>query len=47
MEDWDYENEILEIGWSMAYTINETIPQFSESGFILLKNSNGILHRIN
>ena len=45
-EDWDFENEIMKNRWVMAYTINVTKPDFSESGSILFHNYDGILERI-
>lgn len=46
-EDWIYERRIINDGWAMAYTVNVTKPDFSESGSIKLYNFQGILERIN
>lgn len=46
-EDWDFENEILEDGWVIVRSENETIPEYSESGSIRVQSLNGSLIRIN
>lgn len=46
-EDWIYERRIINDGWAMAYTVNVTKPDYSESGSIKLYNFQGILERIN
>lgn len=46
-EDWIYERGIINDGWAMAYTVNVTKPDYSESGSIKLYNFQGILERIN
>lgn len=45
-EDWIYERGIINDGWAMAYTVNVTKPDYSESGSIKLYNFQGILERI-
>lgn len=45
-EDWIYERGIINDGWAMAYTVNVTKPDYSESGSIKLYNFQGILGRI-
>lgn len=46
-EDWDYENSIMDDNWVMSHSINISIPAYTESGSIKIKNNNGILQRIN
>lgn len=46
-EDWDYENSIMDDNWVMSHSINISIPKYTESGSIKIKNNNGILQRIN
>ena len=46
IEDWDYENALIADNRSMAYKINITKPDYSESGSIVLDNNRGILQRI-
>lgn len=46
-EDWGFENEIIENGWVMVRSENETIPDCSESGSIKVENINGSLIRVN
>lgn len=46
-EDWEFENEIMENGWVMVRSENETIPDYSESGSIKVENINGSLIRTN
>lgn len=46
-EDWKYEQSLVDNGWAMAYTVNVTKPEYSESGSILLLNQSGLLQRIN
>lgn len=45
-EDWDYENMRLNEGWPMCYSINKTIPDFTESGTIKVEHDKGSLMRI-
>lgn len=48
--DWEYERNLIEDPtnqWPMAFCINKTIPEFTESGSIKVKNNTGILERIN
>ena len=45
-EDWGYENMRLDENWPMSYSINLTIPDFSESGTILVENYKGVLMRL-
>lgn len=47
IEDWKYERSLVDNGWAMAYTINVTKPEYSESGSIRLFNQSGLLQRIN
>lgn len=47
-DDWDYEREIIN-NWYirvMSHSINVTVPEYTESGSILIVNINGILKRI-
>lgn len=46
IEGWDYENALIADNRSMAYTINITKPDYSESGSIVLENHRGFLRRI-
>ena len=46
IEDWSWENSLIEVNRSIAYTINTTIPEYSESDSIVLDNNRGILQRI-
>lgn len=46
-EDWDYEDSIMDDNWVMSHSINISIPAYTESGSIKVKNNNGILQRIN
>ena len=46
IEDWDYENALIADNRSMAYTINITKPDYSESGSLVLENHRGFLRRI-
>lgn len=45
-EDWIYERRIINDGRAMAYTINVTKPDYSESGSIQLAYFSGLLMRI-
>ncbi len=45
-EDWQYENQNLNKGWLLVHSINKTIPEYSESGSIIVINLNGSLLRI-
>ena len=46
-EDWIFENDIMENGWTMVKSENKTFPDFSEMGSIKVHNINGSLIRIN
>ncbi len=46
IEDWEYETFMIDQGGTMAYTINVSKPDYSESGSIVLENHRGILRRI-
>lgn len=45
-EDWNYEREIMMDNWVMSHSINLTIPEWSESGSIKVKEHGGILTRV-
>lgn len=45
-EDWDYENSNIDNGWLLVRSENITKPEWSESGSIIIKESNGALTRI-
>ena len=45
-EDWPIERDRLEQGWPLVYSVNLTIPDYSETGGVALINSNGSLIRI-
>ena len=45
-EDWEWENANIDSGYLLVYAENLTIPSFSESGSIIVKNINGSLLRI-
>lgn len=47
--DWDYERDMMEDRgdtWAMAYSINLTRPEFTESGSIKIENHSGVLKRV-
>lgn len=44
-EDWDYERPDKD-GWTMSHSINVTVPEYTKSGSIQIKNIDG-LRRIN
>ncbi len=45
MEDWEYDNENLLEGYTIAHVINKSMPDCSESGTIGVKNFAGGLIR--
>ena len=45
-EDWEVERARLNAGWPLVYSVNITIPDYSETGGIATINSNGALIRI-
>lgn len=48
--DWDYERGMMEDRgdtWAMAFCINKTKPQYTESGSIKIENHSGVLKRVN
>ena len=46
LEDWIFERRLIDNACSMAYTINITKPDYSESGSIQLAKFMGLLMRI-
>lgn len=47
--DWDYERDLMEDRgdmWSMSYSINVTVPDWSESGSIKIENHSGVFKRV-
>ena len=47
--DWDYERDLMEDRgdmWSMSYSINVTVPDWSESGSIKIENHSGVIRRV-
>lgn len=47
--DWDYERDLMEDRgdmWAMSYSINVTVPDWSESGSIKIENHSGVLKRV-
>lgn len=47
--DWDYERDLMEDRgdtWAMAFSINLTKPEFTESGTIKIENHSGVLKRV-
>lgn len=47
--DWDYERDLMEDRgdtWVMAFSINLTKPEFTESGTIKIENHSGVLKRV-
>lgn len=45
-DDWLYENKSLLDGWPMSHSFNLSIPDFTESGTIFVKEYNGTLMRM-
>lgn len=45
-DDWSYENKRLLDGWPMSHSFNLSIPDFTESGTIFIKEYNGTLMRM-
>ena len=45
-EDWLYEYKRLLDGWPMSHSFNLSIPDFTESGTIFVKEYNGTLMRM-
>lgn len=48
-DDWNYERNTVEANrgtWIMSHSINVTVPEYTESGSILIVNMHGILKRI-
>lgn len=47
--DWGYERDLMEDRgdtWAMAFSINLTKPEFTESGTIKIENHSGVLKRV-
>lgn len=47
--DWDYERDMMEDRgdtWAMAFRINLTKPEFTDSGTIKIENYSGVLKRV-
>lgn len=47
--DWDYERDLMEDRgdtWAMAFCINVTKPEYTESGSIKIENHSGVLKRV-
>lgn len=47
--DWDYERGLMEDRgdtWAMAFCINITKPEYTESGSIKIENHSGVLKRV-
>lgn len=47
--DWDYERGLMEDRgdtWAMAFCINITKPEYTESGSIKIENHSGVLTRV-
>ena len=47
--DWDHERVLMENRgdtWTMAFSINVTIPEYTESGSIKIENHSGVLKRV-
>ena len=47
--DWDYERDLMEDRgdtWAMAFCINITKPEYTETGSIKIENHSGVLRRI-
>lgn len=45
-EDRWYESKLITKSRAMAHCINITIPEYTDSGSILLRNNNGVLERM-
>ena len=45
-EDWDYEEKLINDMWVMSHSINVTVPEYTESGSICIRNVKGILTRV-
>lgn len=46
---WDYERDLMEDRgdtWAMAFSINITRPEFTESVTIKIENHSGVLKRV-
>ena len=46
LDDWNYENDMLERKIVYAYVENVSAPEYSEAGSIIVTNKNGSLFRI-
>ena len=47
--DWDYERDLMEDRgdmWSMSYSINVTVHDWSDSGLIKIENHSGVFKRV-
>jgi hypothetical protein len=47
--DWDYERDLMEDRgdmWSMSYSINVTVHDWSDSGSIKIENHSGVFKRV-
>ena len=45
MEDWEYERNLIREGCVMSRSDNLSIPDWSESGIIFVRNESGVLRR--
>jgi hypothetical protein len=45
MEDWEYERSLIREGSVMSRSDNLSIPEWSESGIIFVRNESGVLRR--
>lgn len=45
-EEWEMDNEAIDDGYVMTYTVNHDMEQFSEFGSIVVQNTNGGLVRV-
>lgn len=45
MEDWEYERSLIREGSVMSRSDNLSIPDWSESGIIFVRNESGVLRR--
>jgi hypothetical protein len=45
MEDWEYERNLIRKGCVMSRSENLSIPDWSESGIIFVRNESGVLRR--
>lgn len=45
MEDWEYERSLIPEGSVMSRSDNLSIPDWSESGIIFVRNESGVLRR--